>query len=408
MRTARINTDGYLRRHKADYTIVLITSLLLIFGAVLVYTISPALEQSSVLYRQLLHILLAAGTFFLASVIPIDWWRKLHGPLLVSAFVSSIMLLVPGFGLEANGATRWLNLGSLSFQPAELVKFAIVMYLAAWFAERIRTNRLNSGAETLSPLLALTGVVGVFVAVLQKDLGTMIALTVIVLSMLYVSGITGRLFARYGGMLLAAAAALIMLAPHRLARLTTFFNPDSDVDGAGYHINQALIAIGSGGWFGRGLGKSVQVFGYLPEAINDSIFAVVAEQFGFIGSTLVLFLYGALAVRILRVIDRAPTVYMRLIGAGMFGWLLAHVVINVGAMIGLVPLTGITLPFLSLGGTSLIFISAGFGIIFNISRYTSLAYTKEEHGASSHMARRRGDGRPRFAPVSRRSRTSLT
>ncbi|HEX9679624.1 MAG TPA: FtsW/RodA/SpoVE family cell cycle protein, partial [Candidatus Saccharimonadales bacterium] len=177
-----------------------------------------------------------------------------------------------------------------------------------------------------------------------------------------------------------------------------------DVEGTSYHINQALIAIGSGGLFGRGLGKSVQVFGYLPEAINDSIFAIVAEQFGFIGSLMVLFLYGALCVRLLRLIERSPNDYMKLLVAGIFGWLATHVLINVGAMLGVIPLTGITLPFLSLGGTSLVFVTAGLGLAFNISRYSSLAFAKEGRGRED-MASRRRNSRARFAIAGSRART---
>lgn len=398
VRTPRIATDSYLRRHKPDYTLLLVTGLLLLLGTVMAYTISPALEQSSILYRQLSHIGLATLAFILAANLPIDWWRKIHFPLLISALGVSLLLLIPTISLEVNGATRWLNLGPLSFQPAEFLKFSLVIYLAAWLSERIRTNRLNDMRETIWPLMMITGGIGILIAVLQKDLGTMVAIVSIILSMLFVSGIKLGLFTRYLGMIIAAAISGIILFPHRVTRLLTFIDPSRDVDGASYHINQALIAIGSGGWFGRGLGKSVQVFGYLPEAINDSIFAIVAEQFGFIGSLMVLFLYGALMVRLLRLIERAPNDYMRLIVAGLFGWLVSHVLINIGAMLGVIPLTGITLPFLSLGGTSLVFISAGFGLAFNISRYVSLAYTRGEENSRANLASRRRDSRTRFAP----------
>jgi cell division protein FtsW len=230
----------------------------------------------------------------------------------------------------------------------------------------------------------------------------MISVASIILTMLFVSGMKLNHLARFVGALIAAGVVATLMFPHRLARLTTFFDHSQDVDGAGYHINQALIAVGSGGWFGRGLGKSVQVFGYLPEAINDSIFAIIAEQFGFVGSVLVLFLYGGLAVRLLRLIERSPNLYLRLLAAGIFGWLLSHVLINVGAMLGLVPLTGITLPFLSLGGTSLVFITAAFGIAFNMSRYSSLSYTKE--GENAHLASRRGNRWTRSAAYSARLR----
>lgn len=381
--------EGYARRHKPDYALVLITSLLLIFGAVVVYTISPALDQPSLLYRQLLHIGLAAAAFSVAAIVPLSWWRNMHIPILILGLIASLLLLVPGLSIEVNGATRWLNLGEFSFQPAELLKFGLVIYLAVWLSERARTGRLNSVHDTLVPVLITTGVLGVLVAVLQKDLGTMVSIAGIIFTMLFVSGIRAAHMLKFVGALVGAGVVGTLLFPHRLERLTTFLDPNQDVDGAGYHINQALIAIGSGGWFGRGLGKSVQVFGYLPEAINDSIFAILAEQFGFIGSLLVLFLYGALGVRLLKLVQRAPNDYFRLLAAGIFGWMISHVLINVGAMLGLIPLTGITLPFLSLGGTSLVFITAAFGVAFNMSRYSSLAYAKEGRSDEHLVGRRR-------------------
>lgn len=406
LRTSRMATDGYLRRHKPDYTLLMVTGLLLLLGTVLAYTISPALEQSSLLYRQLSHIGLAGVAFLAASKLPIEFWRKVHAPLLIAAIGTSLLLLIPGISLEVNGATRWLDIGILSFQPAEFLKFATVIYLAAWLAERMRTNRLDSSRETVWPLLIITGAIGLLIAILQKDLGTMVAIVGIILSMLFVSGIRLGLYSRFVGVILSAAVAGTLLFPHRVARLLTFFDPTRDVDGASYHINQALIAIGSGGWFGRGLGKSVQVFGYLPEAINDSIFAIVAEQFGFVGSLLVLFLFGALAVRLLKILESAPNDYMRLLTAGVFGWLASHVLINIGAMLGVIPLTGITLPFLSLGGTSLVFISAAFGLAFNISRYANLSLAKRgkvDNHAS--MVGRRGNGGTRLATAFGRYRT---
>jgi cell division protein FtsW len=395
-----------LRKHRPDYAMVLITSLLLILGIVVVYTISPALEQSAVVYRQLSHIALAALGFLVAAFLPIEFWRKVHIPLAIIGIGASLLLLVEPLAIEVNGATRWLNLGFFSFQPSELLKFALIIYFAGLLSERVRTGRLNSQSDTLVPVLLITAGVGVIVAVLQKDLGTMVSVGAILATMLYISGMKLRLFSRFIGAMAGAGLLMAVLFPHRLARLSTFLDPSVDAEGAGYHISQALIAIGSGGWFGRGLGQSVSVFGYLPEAINDSIFAIIAEQFGFTGSLLVIFLYGALGVRLLRVIERAPNDYMKLLVAGIFGWLISHVVINVGAMLGLVPLTGITLPFLSFGGTSLLFITIALGLAFNVSRYTSLAYTvNEEKAHEKNMARRRRNRRPHLAPASSQFRT---
>jgi cell division protein FtsW len=388
-RVSAVSTGNYLRKHKPDYSLLLIVGLLLLFGVVVVYTISPAIEQNTVMYRQIAHIGVAVIAFMFAATTPLNWWKKIHVPLLGLSLISSLLLFVSPLSLEANGATRWLDLGIFSFQPAELLKFALIVYLASLLSERIRTNRLDSVSDTLVPMLVITTIAGLLVALMQKDLGTMVAITGIFLSMLYVSGLRFGLFSRYIGFVIGAIIVAVIFVPHRISRLTTFFDSSQDLSGASYHINQALVAVGSGGWFGKGLGKSVQVFGYLPEAINDSIFAIIAEEFGFIGSMLVLFLYGALCVRLLKIIARSPNAYIRLLVAGVFGWLLSHVVINVGAMLGLMPLTGITLPLLSFGGTSLLFISAGLGLCFNASRYSSLAYTRKEKSDEDLVGRRR-------------------
>ncbi len=313
------------------------------------------------------------------------------------------MLFVPGLALEVNGATRWVNLGLFTFQPSEFLKFALIIYLAVLLSERRRTNRLNNMSETVVPLLAITAFIGVLVAILQKDLGTMVAIASIIVTMLFVSGIKFRFLARFLGIIASASILGIVLFPHRISRILAFLNPNRDVEGIGYQINQALITIGSGGWLGKGLGKSVQVFGYLPEAINDSIFAIIGEEFGFIGAMAVIILYSVLLLRMVRIIERSPNDYLRLMVAGAFGWMSAHVVINIGAMINVLPLTGITLPFLSFGGTSLIFLSATMGLVYNASRYTSLAYVNQEKYRENITSRRR-QRRAYFAAHSTRRR----
>ena len=204
------------------------------------------------------------------------------------------------------------------------------------------------------------------------------------------------------GLLLVAGLLVIITAPHRIDRVMTFLKGDeaSVDDASGYHIAHAQIAIGSGGVLGVGIGNSVQAAGYLPEAINDSVFAILGETFGFVGLVFILVMFYLLLVRILGLIDRLEKPEYRLIVAGVFGWIASHVVINVAAMTGLMPLTGITLPFLSFGGTSMVFIAAALGVVFQISRYTVHTRIKEETNEDSRG--RRGVGRPRYA--SRRSR----
>lgn len=401
----RRSDGGHIRRHRPDYSLVLISGILLMLGMIVIYAVSPALSQRSIdsigdnhfFYRQLVFVAMGIAAFLATSLFPIRLWRSVQPALVIASVVASIALFVPGLRLEVNGAVRWIDLGIISFQPSELIKFTIVMYFAAFLSERIRQGTLNDRSFTLNPVLVVTLLLSLDIVIVQRDMGTMISVVAIIMTMLWTAKVRLRDLGIMLGALGAGGALTVLLFPHRMARILTFLNPESDVDGAGYHINQALIAIGSGGVIGKGLGRSVQVYGYLPEAANDSIFAILAEKFGFIGSVVVIFLYAALFLKILRVIERAPNMHMRLIASGVFAWLFSHTIINIGAMLSLLPLTGITLPFLSLGGTSLIFMMAALGLIFNISRYCDLTpYEKGGADGTVHSVRR-GQRRSRYA-----------
>jgi cell division protein FtsW len=280
----------------------------------------------------------------------------------------------------------------------------MLVFAAGFLAMRMRQGLINDLHRTLIPLGSVMLLAIIIVIGIQKDMGTGIALISIVAAMVMVSGIAKRV----GFMLLGAALLLgvmmIVIAPHRIARVATFFSGDSvrteaNKD-ANYHIDHAKIAIGSGGFSGVGIGNSVQATGYLPEAINDSVFAIMGETFGFVGLTVILLIFTALLMRLLRIADHLPDNWMRLAVVGVFGWLGSHVILNVAAMIGVFPLTGITLPLLSFGGTSMIFTACALGLAFQLSRYTvHRAISKEETYENSSS--RRGLGRPRYA--SRRS-----
>jgi len=210
--------------------------------------------------------------------------------------------------------------------------------------------------------------------------------------------------------LVGIAGLLTVTSAHRVERVLTFLQTSSssstsESDPSAYHINQAMIALGSGGMFGKGLGQGVQAFGYLPEAVNDSIFAILGETFGYIGLLIIMALFGALLRRVLMVMDQTVNVTDRLIVAGIFGLIASHIIVNIGAMTGVFPLTGVTLPFLSFGGTSLLFTSLGLGVVFYISRYTTHQRITEQEGSSETTVRRRGIGRPRYAGSRRNQRS---
>lgn len=410
-----------IRRHRPDYQIVLFMGILVLLGLIVLYAISPArvelinqggstLDQAHFMQKQLLYLGIGLAAFAVASVLSPAWWQRHAEKILFAGFGACLLLaflglfLDSGIIIETGGATRWFNFGIGSFQPAELLKFGLLLSIAGFLGRRMQQGKVNSVHDTLIPLAMLMGVASLFVIVFQKDMGTGITMFGMVMVMLIVSGLKARLFALSAAVLGGLGALLIVTSPHRIERVLTFLNPAA-ADASSYHITQAAIALGSGGLTGKGLGQSVQAFGYLPEAVNDSIFAILGETFGFIGVIVILALFFMLLRRLLLIVDRVNDPTMRLVVAGVFGLIMTHVVVNVGAMTGVFPLTGVTLPFLSFGGTSLLFMMLGLGLVFHISRYTTHRIIDEtkESGNEGSM-RRRGVGRSRDASTRRHQR----
>ncbi|MDB5178446.1 MAG: stage sporulation protein [Patescibacteria group bacterium] len=389
-----------MRAHHPDYVIALVIAILLAVGAVLMYSISPILSHKLVgntdrnyyFVNQIKYVVLGIGVWIAASSIPFPVWRKWAPRLLMVSIVSLLALLVPALSHSSHGATRWLDLGPISVQPAEILKISLILYLAVWLEKR--QSELRSWMDGVVPFVIMVGAACFVIVVLQRDMGTMMVLALAALGMYFAAGMRWHhmLMVLAGGGV--AAWAAIALFPHRLSRLTTFLNPRCDdpqyAMNASLHVCQALLGVGSGGLLGLGLGHSIQVYGYLPEAANDSIFSIIAEEFGMIGSLAVIGLFGFLVYRGLAVARAAPDTFSRLAATGISLWFLFQAIINVGAMLSLVPLTGIPLPFISYGGTSLIISLFGAGILLNISKYT----IREVNDASSRE--RRGDSRPYF------------
>ncbi|MCA9309434.1 FtsW/RodA/SpoVE family cell cycle protein [Candidatus Saccharibacteria bacterium] len=399
------DTDGVTaRRHRPDYVLVLCIAMLLAVGLVVIYSVSPAISARLVgdvdpnhfMYRQMIFLLLGFSVFAVTSYLPLKYWRVLQKYILWFAIGSFFLLLVPFFSINYGGATRWVSIGPFNYQPAELLKFGLVFAMALFFARRIKDRTLDTAA-TMKAFLIIFVAVSLEIVILQKDMGTMIPIAAILLAMLFLSGISSKRFLAIVAVIAIGGALAIAGAGHRRARVFTFLNPDADKSGSGYHINQALIAVGSGGVVGKGLGRSVQAYGYLPEAANDSIVAIMAEKFGFIGMLVIFAIYGVLLFRLILLTERAPNVYLRLVSGGIFAWMSVQAFVNIGAMLGIMPLTGVTLPLLSFGGTSLIFTLAALGVAFNISRYTRLGDVQNEEQTDTSSARRRGLGRPRYA-----------
>lgn len=382
-RRAVVGTNKTLRKHKPDYILLLLSVVLLAIGLVIVYAISPGLSaqknvgENYYVSKQFSAILLGVIAFIITANMPTVWWRKLERPLLISALIASIAVRL--FGERVNGAYRWIQMGGLSFQAAELIKFALLIWLAGFLADRIKTNEINDYSRTLKPIGIAFGIILAIVAVLQSDLGSTGVMVVIMASMIFVAGMPLKRLLIVAGVIAISVAMLISTSSYRRDRFTTFLNPTRDCQSTGYQACQALIAVGSGGLTGLGLGRGVQAYGYLPEAANDSIFAIYAEKFGFLGVSVLLGLFLAFFARIKNIIERTPDNFSRFLVVGVLAWLSTQAIINIGAMIGLLPLKGITLPFISYGGTSLVFIMAAIGIVFQISRYTTYSISSNQN-----------------------------
>ncbi len=395
------------RRHRPDYWLLALTIILLVVGLIVIFSISPALSVvahvSSNYYvvKQLVAIFLGLVTFAVAANVPMHRWRQLARPLIILAACATLLAIVMPVN-PSYPAHRWVRLGGLSFQSVEFLKFALIIWLASMLTDRIRTGTIRNVQLTLKPILIALGVIGVIVVAIQSDLGSMGVIVAIIASMLFIAGLPLKKLGMIIGIIAIGVILAITAIPYRRERLMAFLHPSSNCQTAGYQACQAMIAVGSGGMVGLGLGSSVQAYGYLPEAANDSIFAIYAEKFGFIGAIILLAVLVSLYARIKNVAERISDDFSRLIVIGVFSWLSVQSIINIGAMIGVLPLKGITLPFVSYGGTSVVFVLAAVGLVFQASRYS--AYSArisrragervQSHDYSSDGGRLRGSYHP--------------
>ena len=380
-----------MRKHKSDRIIGALTVILLGVGLIIIYAIGPMrvnvlnstygsnYSENYFFIRQLINVALAATAFVIAFKFPYSKIRKLSKLAIIGGLVLCVMLALlamvgSGVAKCELGACRWFQFGSLSFQPAEILKMGLVLYLASLMAERKKQGRLDS-SDFWIPFGVISIVSLAFVVVVQKDLGTGVSIMAIIVAMLFASGVKLRYFLATLGIVLVGGVLSIVVSPHRIERLMTFQSEDSSDS---YHIENAKIAIGTGGLFGVGIGNSVQATGYLPESINDSVFAVLGETFGFVGLFVIVGSFTLLLMRLLRVANYLADDEEMLVVIGIFAWLTAHVVVNIASMTGLIPLTGITLPLLSYGGTSMLFTSAALGLAVQLSCYTDREPRKQQ------------------------------
>ncbi len=358
-----------------DKTMLGIITLLLLAGLIVLASASFSLSEQKFgspyyfLARQMLFGLgIGSILFMLALRIPIDWYAKWSPFLLMGGIFLVLLVFIPGVGYSAGGAARWIVLGPLSFQPSEVLKLTFVIYLASWMASK--RKHVASFALGFMPFLIITGFVSFFL-ILEPDIGTLGVIALTSLLLFFLGG--GRPSQITATILLGIAvlAGVIYLEPYRRNRIFVFLNPGAETQGIGYQINQALIAIGSGGFWGRGWGLSRQKFQYLPEPAGDAIFAIFAEELGFIGAVILLGLFFVFFWRGMLIAGHAKDYFAKYLAAGITLLVITQVIINIGAISGILPLTGIPLPFVSYGGTALAFLLFEMGILLTISRRSS-------------------------------------
>lgn len=327
------------------------------FGSPLFYVLRQVLTGGGI----------GAVLLFATFLVPYKKWKKFALAGMIFSFLLLAVLFIPELSYSWGGARRWLIIGPISFQPSEFLKLAFVIYLASWLDARRR--EISSVSYGMIPFCLMLTIVGMFL-IMQPDIGTLGVVAVSALLLYFLGG--GKKSQVVALVLLGFALlyVLIQIAPYRLDRLTVFLNPDTDPQGIGYQITQAFIAIGSGGFFGQGFGRGLQKYNYLPEPMGDSVFAVFAEEMGFLGASALVILFAFLFWRGILIAKNAPDSFGKLLAAGISISIMTQAFINMAAISGLLPLTGIPLPFVSYGGTSLAITLSSIGILLNISKHT--------------------------------------
>ncbi len=360
-------------KKRVDISFLLVTCALVIFGLVIFTSAALGLlaKQSGATFSSvavsqlLLGLVCGSAACFVLARIDYKSWRRFTPHLFGFAIFLTLLTFVPGVGLELKGAHRWIEIGPITFQPEEILKFATVAFLAAMYAARYKTVGTWRGG--LVPLFAIAGSAALLL-LLQPNTDGVAIIGLAALGMLYAAG--GKF--RHMLLLIALGVGAIAIAaysyPHVADRIETYFNQSGDPRGDGWQIQQSLIAVGSGGLTGRGLGQGVEKFSYLPEPIGDSIFAVAAEEFGFIGSTLLVLFYIAFALLGLRIAARAPDPFGGLMVVGLVILIVGQSFVNMASTLGLIPLVGLPLIFVSHGGTALALALAECGVILSVSR----------------------------------------
>lgn len=351
---------------KIDLPILTTVFILVMVGLIMVYDASVVQafkdfgDKYFYIKQQLIWVLLGILGLTFFSMFNYSNLRKLAPFLFYGSLVLLLMIFIPGLGLSAGGAHRWLNLGFFSLQPAEIVKLTSVIFFAALFEKKPR----------FWPFVLIVMLISAVVGFFQKDLGSTIVFLLTSLVVFLIAGAPLLYFFIFIPLTVAGLVFFTFSSTYRLKRILAFLDPFADPQGYSYHISQVLIALGSGGLFGLGLGQSRQKFEYIPEVTTDSIFAIIGEEFGFVGAIVLIFLISYLIYRGLKISQNCSDNFGRILAFGLTSWLGIQAIINLGAMVSLIPLTGVPLPFISYGGSALLANLVAVGILLNISKYS--------------------------------------
>lgn len=396
-----VNKNILRNKGMIDYPLMLVSIIMIAFGTLMVASASApsALNaQGDAFYflkRQLFILPVGFAAMFLCMFVDVRYYKKFSKIIYIVTLVLLALVVVPGVGVTRNGATRWLGVGSLQIQPSEIAKIAVVIFFSARLSRP--DCQIESFTKGLIPNLCLLGIACGLI-IIEPHMSGCIIVGFAGALVIFLAGAKIKHFLLLAAPVVVAAVALVVSSPYRMSRITAFLDPFADIRGEGWQIVNSLFAIGSGGLFGKGLGKSTQKYLYLPEPQNDFILSVIAEELGFIGVILVIALFVFFIYRGIRIAMKAPDKFTSLLAAGLTGFIAIEALINIAVVTSSVPVTGMPLPFFSYGGTSLVFLMASVGILLNISRYTGNNFNPrlvetEDSVVDEETGKRRSNGR---------------
>lgn len=358
--------DVQVQNQKQTFDLTLMGSVLVLvlFGLVMVYNVSAVEafanfgDRYFFIKQQLIWVIFGFLAMFFLSYFPYHHFKKIAWPLFLGSLLLLFLVFLPGFGVAAGGAHRWLKILNFTIQPTEIIKLTSVIFFAAIFQDKVKTF----------PFILILTVVATVIGLFQKDLGSTLVYVITALGIYLIAGAPILYFLILSPLALVGAVIFILSSPYRRERVLAFLDPFADREGYTYHISQILIALGSGGLLGLGLGQSRQKYSFIPEVTTDSIFAVVGEELGFLGGIVVIFLFGLFIFRGFKIAQDCRDQFGKLLSSGLILWLGIQIIINLAATVSLIPLTGVPLPFISYGGSALLANMIGVGILLNISK----------------------------------------